>query len=163
MIIGRRPGRLTGRRLALGALVLMAAGPLAACGGLLSGTRPAQRGPVDGRLRPVREDLSNAISSLATTEYHRIEPIATGPDPKAAFGRLRGLVASMPGAAVVEDRPGYLYAEFTTRWLRFVDDVEFLLDEPAAVIQVRSASRLGRRDFGVNRDRIETIRARMAG
>jgi hypothetical protein len=163
MIIGRRPGRLTGRRLALGALVIVAAGPLAACGGLLSGTRPAQRGPVDGRLRPVREDLSNAVSSLATTEYHRIEPIAAGPDPKAAFARLRGVVAAMPGAAVVEERPGYLYAEFTTRWLRFVDDVEFLLDEPTAMIHLRSASRLGRRDFGVNRERIETIRARMAG
>ena len=68
----------------------------------------------------------------------------------------------MPGAAVVEERPGYLYAEFTTRWLRFVDDVEFLLDEPTAMIHLRSASRLGRRDFGVNRERIETIRARMA-
>jgi uncharacterized protein (DUF1499 family) len=117
---------------------------------------------VDGRLRPVREDLSNAVSRLATTEYHRIEPIAAGPDPKAAFARLRGVVAAMPGAAVVEERPGYLYAEFTTRWLRFVDDVEFLLDEPTAMIHLRSASRLGRRDFGVNRERIETIRARMA-
>jgi uncharacterized protein (DUF1499 family) len=162
MIIGRRPGRPTGRRLALGVLVIVAAGPLAACAGLLSGTRPAQRGPVDGRLRPVREDRSNAVSSFATTEYHRIEPIAAGPDPKAAFARLRSVVASMPGAAVVEERPDYLYAEFTTHWLRFVDDVEFLLHEPSAMIHVRSASRLGRRDFAVNRERIETIRAQMA-
>lgn len=134
---------------------------LAACGGLLSGTRPAQRGPVDGRLRPVREDLSNAVSSFATTEYHRIAPIAAGPDPKAAFTRLRRVVAGLPGAAIVDEQPGYLYAEFTTRWLHFVDDVEFLLDEGAAVIHMRSASRLGRRDFGVNRERIEAIRAAM--
>ncbi len=152
-----------GRRVLLGVLAAVAALPLAACGGLLSGTRPAQRGPVDGALRPVREDLSNAVSSQATTEYHRIAPIAAGPDTKASFTRLRGVVAGLPGAAIVEERPGYLYAEFTTRWLRFVDDVEFLVDEKAAVIQVRSASRLGRRDFGVNRERIETIRARMAG
>ena len=152
-----------GRRVLLGVLAAVAALPLAACGGLLSGTRPAQRGPVDGALRPVREDLSNAVSSQATTEYHRITPIAAGPDTKASFTRLRGVVAGLPGAAIVEERPGYLYAEFTTRWLRFVDDVEFLVDEKAAVIQVRSASRLGRRDFGVNRERIETIRARMAG
>ncbi|RPH44275.1 MAG: DUF1499 domain-containing protein [Burkholderiales bacterium] len=163
MIGARRPDRLTGRRLALGVLLVLAALPLAACGGLLSGTRPAQRGPVDGRLRPVREDLSNAVSSVATTEYHRIAPIAASPDPAAAFARLRAVVAAMPGAAIVDERPGYLYAEFTTHWLRFVDDVEFLVDEQAAVIHVRSASRLGRRDFGVNRERIEAIRAGMAG
>jgi len=44
----------------------------------------------------------------------------------------------------------------------FVDDVEFLLDEKAGVIHVRSASRLGRSDFGVNRDRVETIRRQIA-
>ncbi len=62
----------------------------------------------------------------------------------------------MPGASVIEEKPGYLYAEFRTRLLRFVDDVEFLLGE--GVIHVRSASRLGRRDFGVNRKRIESLR-----
>jgi uncharacterized protein (DUF1499 family) len=68
----------------------------------------------------------------------------------------------MPGARIVEEQPDYLYAEFETRWLKFVDDVEFLLDEPHGAIQVRSASRLGRRDFGVNRARIEAIRATLA-
>lgn len=56
----------------------------------------------------------------------------------------------------------YLYAQFTTRWLGFMDDVEFWLDRRAGVIHVRSASRLGRRDFGVNRARVEALRAEVA-
>jgi uncharacterized protein (DUF1499 family) len=66
----------------------------------------------------------------------------------------------MPGATVVTSQPGYLYAEFSTPVLKFVDDVEFLLDQPAGVIQMRSASRLGRKDFGANRKRLEAIRQR---
>ena len=57
----------------------------------------------------------------------------------------------------------YLYAEFRTKVMRFVDDVEFLFDEKAGLIHVRSASRLGRRDFGVNRARVEALRARIEG
>jgi uncharacterized protein (DUF1499 family) len=49
-----------------------------------------------------------------------------------------------------------------TRLMRFVDDAEFYLDEKAGVIHVRSASRLGSSDFGVNRARIESIRAKLA-
>ena len=131
--------------------------------GMLSGRRPTRLGVADGRLQPVRAHLTNAVSSTATTDYHKIAPLDASPDPQAAFARLRGLVATWDGARIVEERPGYLYAEFATRWLGFVDDVEFLLDAPARVIHVRSASRLGRKDFGVNRARIEAIRARIAG
>jgi len=63
-------------------------------------------------------------------------------------------------ARIVEERPDYLRVEFTTRWLRFVDDAEFWYDPASERIQVRSASRLGRKDFAVNRERIEAIRRR---
>jgi uncharacterized protein (DUF1499 family) len=153
----------TGRRLALGALLAGLAALIGARMGLLAGRRPSRLGVVDGQLQPVRAHLTNAVSSTATTDYHRIAPLDAAPDPQAAFARLRGLVAGWAGARLVEERPGYLYAEFESRWLHFVDDVEFLLDAPAKAIQVRSASRLGRKDFGVNRARIEAIRARLAG
>jgi uncharacterized protein (DUF1499 family) len=65
----------------------------------------------------------------------------------------------MPGAHIVERRPDYLYATFRSRWLGFVDDVEFWSD--GTQVQVRSASRLGSGDLGVNRARIETIRERL--
>ena len=71
-----------------------------------------------------------------------------------AAARARRQAARDDGDA----RPGYLYAEFTSRLMGFVDDVEFLL-EAAGAIQVRSASRLGKGDLGVNRARIEAIRA----
>ena len=63
---------------------------------------------------------------------------------------------------MIEQRDGYVYAEFETRWMKFIDDAEFLLDASAQVIHVRSASRLGRKDFGVNRSRIESLRATIA-
>ena len=68
----------------------------------------------------------------------------------------------MERVTVVKAEAGYLYAEFSTRIMGYVDDVEFVLDETAGAIQVRSASRLGSSDFGVNRERIESIRARLA-
>ena len=156
-----RPSRAS-RRIALGALALVAAVPAAGCSGLLSGTRPEGLGVVDGRLQPVRTELSNSVSSFATTDAHRVAPLDASPDPQAAFARLRAVMAAWPGATIVAERPGYLYAECRTPWMGFVDDVEFLLAPADRVIHVRSASRLGSRDFGTNRSRIEAIRAALA-
>ncbi len=130
--------------------------------GLFSGTRPARLGVTDGKLAPVRTQNSNAVSSFATTEYHRIAPLAAGSDPAATFERLAQIVAGRPGARIITREPNYLYAEFATKWMKFVDDVEFLLDADGHVIHVRSASRLGRNDLGVNRARIEAIRQGLA-
>jgi uncharacterized protein (DUF1499 family) len=63
---------------------------------------------------------------------------------------------------LIESRPDYLYVQFMTRWLKFVDDTEFWLSPTEGVIHVRSASRIGRKDFGVNRARIDAIRARLS-
>jgi uncharacterized protein (DUF1499 family) len=149
------------RLVAIGLAIVPIALLVAGQAGLLSGSRPTGLGAVDGQLSPVREHLRNAVSSIAVTGRHRIEPLAVTGEPEAAFARLRALVASDAGARIVAERPGYLQAEYTSRWLRFVDDVEFLFDPPARVIHVRSASRLGRSDFGVNRARIESIRSRL--
>ena len=64
---------------------------------------------------------------------------------------VRKAVESLPRTTIVFRHSNYLYAEFRSKLLGFVDDVEFFFDGGA--IQVRSASRLGRRDFGVNRNR----------
>jgi len=69
----------------------------------------------------------------------------------------------MPRSSVVSAEGQYLYAEFRTRLMRYVDDVELYYDERAGLVQVRSASRLGRRDFGVNRGRVEELRVRLRG
>ena len=131
---------------------------------LLSGRRPQDLGVRDGLLKPPAEKAWNSVSSQAErhphTAYHTIAPLGFRGDGNAAFARLAGIVAAMPGAAVITAQPGYLYAEFQTPLLKFVDDVEFHLDLPASVIQMRSASRLGSKDFGANRKRLEAIRAR---
>jgi uncharacterized protein (DUF1499 family) len=69
---------------------------------------------------------------------------------------VRRAVQAMPRTTIVSQRENYLYAEFRTKLLRYVDDVELFFD--GRVVQVRSCSRLGRRDFGVNRRRVEELR-----
>lgn len=130
--------------------------------GLFAGKRPADLGVHEGRLKPAPL-TPNCVNSQSTGGYSAIAPFAYRGDGKLALARLRAVVAAMPAAKIIDFRPDYLYAEFTSKWLGFVDDVEFHLDEKAAVIHVRSASRLGRKDFGVNRQRVEAIRAALDG
>ena len=70
-----------------------------------------------------------------------------------------GILKGTPRVAVITTNGSYIYAEFKSAGMGYVDDVEFALDEKTSVIQVRSASRLGIRDFDVNRNRVEAIRA----
>lgn len=115
--------------------------------------RPTNLGARDGRLAPCRR-TPNCVSSQAdpADREHFIDAIAfEGP-----FSDIRFVVAAMPGATVIQADAKYLYAEFRTPLLRFVDDFEVLQD--GGVLHVRSSSRLGRRDFGVNRRRVEALR-----
>ncbi len=75
------------------------------------------------------------------------------------MAKLVALVKAMPRTTIVDSTDNYLYAEFASKLMGFVDDVEFYLDPAESVIQVRSASRLGESDLGVNRKRLEEIRA----
>lgn len=125
--------------------------------GLFTGKRPSDLGVRDGRLKAAPSS-PNCVSSQALSAYHKIEPLAFKGNGKMAFDRLKSLVAELPRSEIIETSEKYLYAECKTKLLGFVDDVEFYLDEDAVSIHVRSASRLGRKDFGVNRARIETIR-----
>jgi uncharacterized protein (DUF1499 family) len=129
---------------------------------VFSWKRPGNLGVKDGRLAPPRR-TPNCVSSQAdpADAEHYIAPIPFKGDIAAAAVVVRKAVESMRGSTVVAQEGGYLYAEFRTRLLRFVDDVELLYDGKAGLIHVRSASRLGRRDFGVNRARVEALRKRI--
>jgi len=149
------------RRVAVGVFLVLALSLLAMFGlSLLSHQRP-DLGPQNGKLRPCPE-TPNCVCSFDTGDEHGIEPFVAGPRPAATFDQLRSLLGSMPRVEIVTDNENYLHAEFTTSLLRFVDDAEFLLDETADVIHVRSASRVGRSDFGTNRQRVEMLRQRLA-
>jgi uncharacterized protein (DUF1499 family) len=132
--------------------------------GLFSGTRPQNLGVHDGRLAPPKPTPNNVNSQVdkSVDPRHYIEPLHYTGDAAQAWAALRRVVDSMQRVKVVKSEPNYLYAEFTSKLMGFVDDVEFYLDRKAGVIQVRSASRLGRGDHGVNRQRIERIRAKLA-
>lgn len=104
----------------------------------------------------------NCVSSLAADAGHQIAPIAFSGDPAQAMRRLRTVIEAMPRTRIVSDSGTALRAEFTSRLFRFVDDVDCVVDAPAGVIQIRSASRVGYSDLGANRKRVEAIRAAFA-
>jgi uncharacterized protein (DUF1499 family) len=104
----------------------------------------------------------NCVSTQATGRTHAIAAIPYRGSAEAALARLVAIVSSMPRATIVERGPKSMRAEFRTRVFRFVDDVMFEVDEAKKTIEFRSASRLGRNDLGVNRKRMELIRARFA-
>ena len=129
---------------------------------MFSWKRPDYLGVKDGRLaRPKR--TPNCVSSQADPgdAEHYIAPIPFHGDSAAAMAAVRNAVEGMRGSTVIRAEGNYLYAEYRTKTLRFVDDVEFLFDDKAGLVHVRSASRLGRRDFGVNRARVEALRRRI--
>ena len=100
----------------------------------------------------------NCISSKATDPEHFTEPLHFNGDASLAWNRLKSALGKESRLSIVEDTGSYLHAEVRSLVFRFVDDVEFVLDPEAGVIQVRSASRTGYSDFGVNRRRVERIR-----
>lgn len=129
---------------------------------MFAGKRPDYLGVKDGRL-PRPRSTPNCVSSQAdpADKEHYIAPIRFQSSTLDAIAAARKAVESMQRATVIRQEGNYLYAEFKSKLLGFVDDVEFTYDEKAGVLHVRSASRLGRRDYGVNRARVEALRSRI--
>ncbi|MDO9477890.1 MAG: DUF1499 domain-containing protein [Pseudohongiella sp.] len=100
-------------------------------------------------------DSPNCVCSFETRESHGIAPL------DGDLAQVKAAVSQMPRAVIVSEDGNYLYAEFTSSLMGYVDDVEFLADPVQNIVHVRSASRLGYGDMGVNRARIEMIRSLM--
>ena len=100
----------------------------------------------------------NCVSSQSTSERHSIEPLELEGSGPAAIRKLRAILSALPGATITQADDRSLHAEFRSRLFGFVDDVTFLADEQEGRVEVRSASRVGYYDFGVNRRRVEKIR-----
>ena len=126
---------------------------------MFSWKRPTNLGVKDGRLAPCKR-TPNCVSSQADPQdrEHYIAPLAF----RGSMQQLRQAVESMPRSTVITADRNYLYAEYRTKLMRYVDDLELYYDERAGLVHVRSASRLGRRDFGVNRGRVEELRRLIA-
>ena len=131
--------------------------------GLLSGSRPDGLGFSVGKFKPCswKPNCVNSTADAKVDAAHFVDPLSFEGDAATAWKKLVTLVKGAPGAKVMREDDGYLYAEFSSRVMGFTDDVEFALDATGRQIHARSASRMGVRDFGVNRARIEDIRARL--
>lgn len=105
----------------------------------------------------------NCVSTQASDEGHAIAPFPYRKSRAEAKEALKEVIRSLPRTKLVEEDELYLHYETTSLLLRFVDDVEFLFDDEAKTIHFRSASRTGYGDLGVNRKRMEQVRALMEG
>ncbi|CAN1210104.1 DUF1499 domain-containing protein [Tumidithrix helvetica PCC 7403] len=125
-----------------------------------SGTRPNNLGVQAGKLSPC-PNSPNCVSSQSSDLEHKIEPIRYKGDPTKAIAELKTVIQSLERTKIISETEDYLYAEFTSALMGYVDDVEFYLNRDGGVIEVRSASRLGQSDLGVNRKRVEAIRTKL--
>lgn len=103
-------------------------------------------------------DSPNCVSSLASDSEHFITPLTFKDQPEVAMQRLKAALLSEKRVTLVKEQTHYLHGEVRSLIFRFVDDVEFTLVTEKRVFQIRSSSRVGYSDFGVNRRRIERIR-----
>lgn len=141
----------TNFRLATRGLMIVGLLTLISC----AGERPTTLGVQNNQLATC-PDSPNCVSSFEQRESHAIAPLTGN------IAAVRATLEQIPEAVIVTDDGNYIHAEFTSRLMGFVDDVEFLADPAAGQVHVRSASRLGHSDLGVNRERVENIREQMA-
>jgi uncharacterized protein (DUF1499 family) len=126
---------------------------------MFAGQPPTNIGINNGKLTAC-PNTPNCVNSQApaTDKEHAIASLPLSGDISSAMANLKQVVQAMPRTKIVKETNNYLYVEFASKLMGFVDDVEFYLDNDNQTIQVRSASRLGESDLGVNRQRIEAIR-----
>jgi len=122
-----------------------------------SGTKPAGLGVHQGKLSDC-PDSSNCVSSLGSEDRHAMEPYAYTGDKRRAKEKIIAIISAFKRAKIVVNEQDYLHAEFASAIFGFVDDVEFYFDDENKVVHFRSAARLGKYDFGVNRKRMDKIR-----
>lgn len=130
-----------------------------------SSPRPDDLGVTDGLLKAC-PNTPNCVSTQAPADdLHYMEPLAFDGDLAAAQEAILSTIRAMPRTRIVTVEDDYIYAEFRTALMGYVDDVEFYLDAENGLIHFRSASRLGMGDMGANRSRMneisETLRSRL--
>ena len=145
-------------------ILLLIAGLLVVTGGVLAiliSTTEGSVGLVGGKLRPC-PDRPNCVGSQESSGDRRVEPIPYQTSAEEAKEAIHRAMGEVPRSRLAAESEQYLHFTVTSSLFRFVDDVEFLIDDQKKLIDVRSASRVGYSDMGVNRNRVEEIRAKLA-
>ncbi len=106
-------------------------------------------------------DTPNCVSSLAKNPKYRVEPFNLNKDPKTSWDIVKKTVELLPGTKVVSEDNSDIHAECKSMIFRFVDDLTLHLTPSKGIIHIRSASRIGYSDLGVNRRRVETLRKKL--
>lgn len=152
-----RPSKLVA---VAGVLLALGVGGVACVG--CSAPRPTTLGVHAGRLSDCPSSPNCVVSQTTHEDEHFVEPLTFTGDASRAWQAAVAAAKDLSGASVVDEREDYLWIECTSRFFRFVDDLELQLVADAQRIDVRSASRLGYSDLGVNRARIESLRSAFA-
>ncbi|WP_422551673.1 DUF1499 domain-containing protein [Methylovulum miyakonense] len=123
---------------------------------------PTLASAIDKRL-PLCASSPNCVSSQAEIhdKQHYILPFEIKGNPLQAWAALRKVIIKQPRMVITHETHATLHAEATSLVFRFVDDINVIMDADAELIHIRSASRVGHSDFGVNRKRIETLRTEL--
>jgi len=124
--------------------------PLLAASGAFAGEQPVNP------LQPC-PNKPNCVSTADPSATHGFQPLPFHGTLQQTREDLVRLIGAMPRGAIVQAQDSYIHATFTSRLLGFVDDLEFYFDESKQVVQMRSASRSGYYDFGVNKGRLEDV------
>lgn len=151
----QRSRRFFGRALLsyVGTLLLFGLG----CAG--NSIDPARSSP--GRLAPCPSS-PNCVCSDSRSGTHAIAPLAIAENSDETWAAVARAVASLPRCTVVRRTDLEIHAECRSRIFGFVDDLDLQRRAEAGTVAVRSASRLGHGDLGVNRRRVEDLRSRLA-
>lgn len=123
-----------------------------------TGTRPNDLGITQGKLKAC-PNTPNCVSSQSDPkdEEHYLAGLPYKKTTAEAMAVLKERILNHPRTAIIKEEKNYIYSEFTTLIMRYVDDVEFYFDENSKTLHFRSASRLGKSDLGLNRKRINTL------
>ena len=115
-------------------------------------------GLVEGRLTQCPDTPNCVCSEFVPDAVHYIEPLVISADDAAQIMvKLKTIIREM-GGSIQAEKADYLAATFTSSIFRFVDDLEIRLDTGQKMIHLRSASRVGRGDGGINRNRVERLK-----
>lgn len=144
-------------------ILLVTIGFLLVTNNVFAGSPPTTIGVNNGKLAGCPSTPNCVSSQVAEIDReHTIIPLKLADDNLTTMAKLKQVIQGIPNNKIVKETDRYLYAEFKSKLMGFVDDVEFYIDNDNKIIQVRSASRLGESDLGVNRQRIEDIRAKLS-
>ena len=77
------------------------------------------------------------------------------------FKEIKEIIENSPRTEIVELDGDYLHAEVTSKWMKYVDDLEISFVPESSKLQVRSESRVGESDLGVNQKRVDLLKSRL--